>query len=152
MKRIRGLFTLLLVTAMVVAVSAQSTALVDRNSTQNSTHYYFYSQVDTISTSSTADTVTFTVANTFYRNMDCVISVTADSLSGGTTATATIQGATYPTALEWQTIGTAVTINGVESKSRQTVQLVDSKIRLNVLAASSTQSTAVRFEIGCKAR
>lgn len=132
-----------------VSMSAQS-AEAEKNGYRS--QYYFYSQLDTISTSSTSHTFQLTPSETFYKNMDCVISITADSLTGGTTATATIQGAAYPGSSNWQTIGSEVTIDGVSTVSRQTVQLVDANIRLNVVAGSSTQTTKVIFELACKVR
>ena len=144
-----ALFGFVIAGAQSTAETTQQQAAGTRGQVKT---FYGYSQHDTISTSTSAHTFQLTCPATFYENMDCVASITADSLSGGTTAVATIQGSADPDGVEWQTIGTAVTINGVETKSRQTFQLVEPKIRLNVAAASSTQSTRVRFEIGCKVR
>jgi alpha-L-fucosidase len=126
---------------------AQSTAEI-----QDRQGYYLYSQHDTISTSSSTHVFQFTLPERLYKNMDCVVSIVADSLSGGTTATFTIQESADPDGVNWQDVGSAVTINGVQTKNRQTFQLVGTRLRGNVDAPSSTQSTRVRFECACKKR
>jgi len=137
----------LLICAFALSMSAQSTAEVVNNK-----QYYLYSAHDTISTSSSAHTLAITAAERLFKNQDCSCSITADSLSGGTTAIATIQGSSDPDGVEWQTVGTAVTIDGVETKSGQTFQNYYTKLRVNVVAGSSTQSTRVRVEFACKNR
>ena len=142
----------LLMVAITLSLAGQSTALVDKNSSNSSVYYYQFYQLDTVSTSSSTHTFQMSPAVTFARDMDCVVAIQADSLSGGTTATATIQGLTHPGSTAWHTVGTAVTIDGVSTASRQTFQMLESRIRLNVAAGSSTQSTKITFELGCKAR
>lgn len=104
--------------------------------------------VDTISTSSSLDTVTFTLLP-LYSAVNYELQVSADSLSGGTTATCYLQVNQDMAGTDWYNLKT-VTIDGVQTRAFETGSLVRGTVRCRCLAPSSTQSTAVRVSFAAK--
>lgn len=96
--------------------------------------------VDTISTSSSVDTVTFTAPDyAFEYKYEWLFH--ADSLSGSTGATAYVQHAAR-NSTKYVTI-TSTVIDGVQTLYRYAGSVLGGRVRLLVIAPSSTQSTKI---------
>ncbi len=97
---------------------------------------------DTISTSSSVDTITFS-AGSFSTPVYYEWYLQADSLSGSTNATAYLQVAA-PGTSNYVTIET-ITVDGVLTTSRKTGDYLGAgAMRLRIIAPSGTQSTRVK--------
>lgn len=96
------------------------------------------------------DTVTHTLSGTYEAAYDYVWQVDADSLSGATEATASLQEAAGDTGV-WITVGT-ITIDGVTTDERLTGQFYGSRQRMQIMSPSSTQSTRVKVYATLKKR
>lgn len=130
MKNFKNLFFLLAITLSMAYVS-------DAQITQTRPFS------DTLSTSSSADTLTFTTGTyTSPRYYEALI--VADSLSGGTTGTIYLQQE-GPNS-NWITIET-ITVDGVKTTSRKQGRFNSGRLRFYCLAGSSTQSTVVRINL-----
>jgi len=99
---------------------------------------------DTLSTSSTLDTLTFALG-TFTRPYNYEIQVNADSLSGATGATCYLELSLDGDGADWVQIETAV-VNGVTTRSLNAGSFERGQLRCRCYAPSSTQSTAVRVD------
>jgi len=105
----------------------------------------FSSDPDTLTTSSSLDTVTFTFAN-FYGRNNYALQVSADSLSGSTGATCQLEINADLAGNDWATLET-VTVNGVSTRAYETGEILRGTLRCRCYAPSSTQSTAVRADL-----
>lgn len=103
------------------------------------------SSPDTITTSTSVDTVTFSLT-TVRSAYNYEFQVNADSLSGGTTATCFLEQNADGLGSDWVAVQTVV-VNGVETRSRTTGSLYYGTLRCRCIAASSTQSTAIRTDL-----
>jgi hypothetical protein len=96
---------------------------------------------DTLSTSGSLDTLTFTQAYDRAYPFLWEANVFAASLSGTDTATVYIQHAARGRT-KWVTVDT-ITIGGASSAWKKTGECLGGRIRYYILAPSSTQSTEV---------
>jgi len=97
---------------------------------------------DTISTSSSVDTVDFTIG-TFNSPVSYEIQISADSLSGATDATAYVEYQAATSGSDWVSIDQA-TINGVTTRDLETGSILGGRLRVRIISGSGTQSTTVR--------
>lgn len=97
---------------------------------------------DTVTTSSSIDTVDFTLG-TFYGPTAYEIQISADSLSGSTAATAYLEYSGKVSGSDWVSLS-STTINGVTTRARLTGDIIKGRLRLRVISANGTQSTTVR--------
>lgn len=114
-----------------------STAVVTTSVLRNATQ-------QTITTSSSLDTVTFDLGN-FSRPYNYQIQLNADSLSGATGATCYLELSLDGGGSDWTRIET-LTINGVSTRLLDSGSFERGQLRCICYAPSSTQSTAVRVD------
>lgn len=100
---------------------------------------------DTISTSSSLDTLNHPMIKEHNAPFVWEVSVQADSLSGGTNATAYIQHK-FKGSSRWTTVE-SITIDGVQTISKKIGDVLGGMMRVYVLAPSSTQSTRVQIDL-----
>ncbi len=99
--------------------------------------------VDTVKTSSSADTLTFDLAQTFPDLWYYSWHVEADSLSGTVNATAYLQTSNCASCDQWDNLAT-LAVSGTAVDSTFTGTMYGLRHRLYVLAPSSTQNTRFR--------
>lgn len=99
---------------------------------------------DTLSTSTSLDTIDFSIGN-YNSAQNYEIQLNADSLSGATGATCTLQLSMDQQGSDWVILET-MTVNGVTTRSRETGSFIRGQLRCRCIAPSSTQSTAVRVD------
>lgn len=99
-----------------------------------------------VDTLTDADTITLEIPYQLNGDYDYFIEVHADSLSGATAATATLQETTTRSGDDWVD-RTAVTIDGVSTDSIVTGQAYGLRQRIQIIS-SGTQST--RLEISAR--
>jgi len=95
----------------------------------------------TTDTLTNADTATYSLG-TYNRPVSVEVQISADSLSGSTAATATLEQSIAGS--DWFIVDTE-TINGVTSRLKATGDLLGGTLRLRVIS-SGTQSTALRMD------
>jgi hypothetical protein len=105
----------------------------------------FNATEDTISTSSSIDTVDFTFAS-IYSPQRYAFQLNADSLSGSTAATCYLQLNTDLSGADWVALET-VTVNGVSTRGYETGDIERGLLRCRCISASGTQSTTVRPDL-----
>lgn len=96
----------------------------------------------TTDTLTNADTVIFTVGS-FFGPVNYVVQVFADSLSGSTAGTATLQHSAEMSGNDWVDLANPVTVNGVTTRDDITGAILGGRLRLRTIS-SGTQSTALR--------
>lgn len=97
----------------------------------------------TADTLTNTDTATFEFSRYLYTQGDFTWRIIADSLSGSTDVTCTIQGTYYPGSTEWTDIAT-ITVDGVLTNSASTTTLYNGIQTRCQCISGGTQSTAIR--------
>ena len=105
----------------------------------------YNSDPDTLVTSTSLDTVTFTPP-VWYSSRDYSLQINADSISGATGATCYMQVSTDLQGDDWVTVET-ITIDGVTTRQLDTGTIKRGAVRIVCYAPSTTQSTAVRVDL-----
>jgi hypothetical protein len=101
--------------------------------------------VDTLTTSTSLDTVTYTLA-TVRSAHNYEFQVNADSLTGATGATCYLEQSSDAGGTDWVAVETVV-VNGVTTRQLEVGSLYAGTLRCRCMAPSSTQSTAVRVDL-----
>lgn len=100
---------------------------------------------DTISTSSSTDEFTTSLMTVYSRN-NYVFQVSADSISGGTTATCYLEVNPDLVGSDWAVLETVI-VDGVSTRAYETGEILRGSLRCRCAAASSTQVTVIRSDL-----
>lgn len=97
----------------------------------------------TVDTIAASETVYFPITSTIAGRYEYAFQINTDSLSGGPAGTATLEMQSCWSCDDWVTVGSAVTINGVNTDDGWTGIAYGIDYRIKVVTTATTQSNRV---------